>query len=413
MPGPCRGPGRDGAGKHLTGPFQEDRPAPQDTYHRWLTALRAPGIRAASLIDEASANGDHLQGLFAADNPAHRALKPATRQYLLNPDQDRLEADLEWLEAPDHHLICWGDERYPPLLRDINGPPAALWVLGEPDLLWQPQIAIVGSRNPTAGGLDHAASFGRHLARQGLTLTSGLALGVDSAAHRAALETGGHTVAVVATGLDRVYPARNRELAAEIAGKGALVSELPLGSEPLRSHFPARNRIISGLSLGTLVVEAGLKSGSLITARLASEQGREIFAIPGSIHNPMARGCHRLIRDGAKLVETADHILEELGPMADELAGALRRELGTQDIAKPEAAPDMEEAGMDPEYQRLFEAMGFEPRSIDNLVSATGLPPAAVSSMLLIMELDGQVEAHTGGRYSRRGPTPQDNSPAD
>ena len=359
-------------------------------------------MRAEALIDEISTQG-HLQGLFEKDGSARSSLKPETRQYLLQPDQARLETDQDWLQAPGHHLITWEDERYPALLRDINGPPAALWVLGDPDLLWQPQLAVVGSRNPTRGGLDHARSFGRHLARQGLTLTSGMALGVDSAAHRAALDVGGSTIAVVATGLDRVYPAANKSLAEEISDKGALVTELPLGSEPLRSHFPARNRIISGLSLGTLVVEAGLKSGSLITARLASEQGREIFAIPGSIHNPMARGCHRLIRDGAKLVETADHILEELAPMAEELAQALRTELTPEKIAKPGDGPDMDSSAPDPEYQQLLEALGFEPASVDELVDATGLPPASVSSMLLIMELDGRVEAHTGGRYSRRG----------
>ncbi len=205
-------------------------------------------------------------------------------------------------------------------MRDIPSPPVALWLAGDPDVLWQPQLAVIGSRNPTAGGRDNARSFAGELARQGLTITSGMASGIDSVAHEAALEAGAITIAVMGTGLDIVYPASGRELAARIREQGALVSEFPPGTPPQRSHFPSRNRIISGLSLGVLVIEAGLRSGTLITARLAANQGRDVFALPGSIHNPLAKGCHRLIRDGARLVESVAEILQELAPLAGRLA---------------------------------------------------------------------------------------------
>ncbi len=247
-----------------------------------------------------------MDALIAAPKAvlARAGLDADTIRALSHPDQALLKADLEWLAQTGHDLLTWDSARYPALLRHLSSPPAALYADGDPEILWQPQLAIVGSRNPTAGGIDNAREFASALVQHGLTITSGLASGIDGTAHAAAIAAGGKTIAVAGTGLDRVYPMRNRALAASIRKNGVLVSEFPPGTEPRRAHFPSRNRIISGLSLGVLVIEAGLNSGSLITARLAVEQGREVFALPGSIHNPMSKGCHRLIREGAKLVES-------------------------------------------------------------------------------------------------------------
>ncbi len=317
-----------------------------------------------------------------------------------------LESDIKWLQQPGHHLLTWDDERYPALLRDIPSPPAALYADGEVESLWLPQLAVVGSRNPTAGGVENARAFTLELVGQGLTITSGLAAGIDGTAHAAALEAGGCTVAVTGTGLDRVYPAANRQLAAAIRNHGVLVSEFPPGTRPQRSHFPSRNRIISGLSLGVLVIEAGLNSGSLITARLASEQGREVFALPGSIHNPMSKGCHRLIRDGAKLVESVADILQELAPLAGHLAQNLRAttapvqplrlDMGAED---PQIDENFE---FGPEYRQLWRALGHDPLPVDSIIRASGLTAKAVSAMLLMLELRGKVEAHPGGAFSRK-----------
>jgi len=319
------------------------------------------------------------------------------------------------LSVPGHHLLTIDNPDYPPLLKRIPDPPVALWLVGDPMLLWQPQLAVVGSRNPTRGGLENATAFAAYLSQQGLLMTSGLADGIDAAVHKAALRQSA-TIAVLGTGVDVIYPACNRALAAQIATQGLLVSEFPPGTEARPSHFPSRNRIISGLSLGTLVVEAGYRSGSLITARLASEQGREIFAIPGSIHNPMARGCHRLIRDGAKLVETGKDVLQELTAVAAELAGELRQRLTAEeeseqplyaDVSTPISAGntlDSTVSGMpdDPEYRQLWDCLSYDPQHVDKISSACGLTPQAVSSMLLMLELRGLVETHSGGAFSRK-----------
>ena len=324
--------------------------------------------------------------------------------YLKKPDSALLAADLKWLEQPGHHLVTRDDLDYPALLKKIPGAPIALFVRGDPSLLSRPQLAIVGSRNPTQGGLDNATAFAQYLAREGLVITSGLADGIDSAAHLAALDAGTPTIAVMGTGIDRVYPAKNRELAENIATNGAVITEFPPGTRARPGHFPARNRIISGMGLGTLVVEAGIHSGSLITARLASEQGREVFAIPGSIHNPMAKGCHRLIRDGAKLVETAADILEELAPLAASLAGELRQRLGEDGklAAAIEADKNPPNICEDPDYANLWSCLCFDPKPKDQIIAQTGLTASAVSSMLLMLELRGMVEVHQGGAISRK-----------
>lgn len=339
---------------------------------------------------------------------------------LQRPDPDRLERDLEWLSQDGHHLIPFDDERYPALLSQIPVAPAALFAAGNIDALWQPQLAIVGSRNPTAGGIANARDFAGTIARQGFTITSGLAAGIDAAAHQAALDAGAQTVAVLGSGVDTIYPARNRSLAAQVRNNGVLVSEFPPGTEARKEHFPSRNRIISGLSLGVLVVEAALNSGSLITARLAAEQGREVFALPGSIHNPLSKGCHRLIREGARLVETDGEILQELAPLAGRLAALLEQEVAVPGAAgdlhaapartesrlkspaklvNPAAEPNLED---DPEYARLWSCLGYDPVPVDTLISRSGLTAKAVSAMLLMLELRGRVESHPGGAFSRK-----------
>jgi len=308
---------------------------------------------------------------------------------------------LRWLEQSGHHLLCWDDDAYPVLLRRIPNPPAALFIDGDPGCLWQPQIAVIGSRNPTAGGLDHARDFAGSLARQGMTITSGLASGIDTAAHRAALDAGALTIAVNGTGLDLVYPRSSQQVAERIRTQGAMISELPLGAPPKPQHFPSRNRIISGLSLAVLVVEAGLNSGTLITARKAAEQGREVFALPGSLNNPMAKGCHRLIREGAKLVETTADIMQELGPVAAELQMEIRMRLEPAGDKSGKPASVAESLLEDSDYQKVWDVLGFDPKPVDTIIGQTGLSAREISSMLLMMELKGLVRKHGNGKYVR------------
>lgn len=306
-----------------------------------------------------------------------------------------VERDLAWLaQSPQHHILTWEDSRYPSLLRQISGAPPLLFVRGDADCLGLPQIAIVGSRQSTRAGKQLAQDFAVSFARQGFIATSGLALGIDSAAHEGALEGGNKTIAVLAHGLDAVYPPRNRPLAERVVAQGALVTEFPVGVTPRPEFFPRRNRIISGLSLGVLVVEAALKSGSLITAHEAIDQGREVFAIPGSIHNPLAKGCHALIRNGAKLVETADQVVEELRP----LLGSMR-----QGALFDEDSSHADDDGRSNTYPTgsteslLLKALEYDPCSIDLLVQLTGISVADVSSALILLELEGQVQQVQGG----------------
>ncbi len=304
---------------------------------------------------------------------------------------DLNEQDRAWLAAPNHHIIDSESDDFPELLRQIPGPPTHLYVLGNKDALHLPALAVVGSRNPTTGGVQNAYAFSNHLARSGFCIVSGLAQGIDTAAHKGALDAGAKTVAFLGHGIDRVYPAENRELAHRIAADGALCSEYPLGSPPRGAHFPQRNRLISGLSLGTLVVEAATRSGSLISARLAAEQGREIFAIPGSIHNPLSRGCHQLIKQGANLLESADDIVSELAPLVGHL-------MQNAEIPLPASA---EITQHDTDYQALLSTLSYDPASADQLAEHSGLTIDQVSSMLLILELEGKIQVQAGGRYSR------------
>jgi DNA processing protein len=361
---------------------------------RLALAARSPGLDAPRL--QALAAGDpDFELLERPDARALAALGLTTSQvaWLVAPDEARIEADLRWLEASGCTLLASIDADYPGLLRLSPDAPAVLYVRGNPASLLEPQLAMVGSRNPSAGGRASAREFAASFARLGLAITSGLALGIDAACHEGALSAGGATIAVLGCGLDTVYPRENSALAERVAAAGAVISEFPPGTPALKAHFPQRNRIIAGLAQGTLVVEAARRSGSLITARLAGVAGREVFALPGSIHNPLARGCHELIRQGAKLVECVDDVLAELKiSLSDQLLAGM----ATSAAQPPGAAPVL-----DKEYKILLDALAFEPASVDSLIERTGLNSESIASMLLILELDGHVAPHPGGRYSR------------
>jgi DNA processing protein len=370
-----------------------------DDPKRWLALAHAPGLHAGQLQDWLAQGASPADLMLESRSAlASIGLGRAAIQALLLPDNAAIENDLRWLQAAANRaLVTWGAAEYPPLLAQIPDAPLVLYVEGDVMALCLPQLAIVGSRNPTALGRDTATQFALHLAQAGLTITSGLALGIDAAAHRGALKAGARTVAVVGRGLDAVYPRENAALAQEIiARQGAVVTDLPIGTPPLKQNFPRRNRILSGLAVGTLVVEAALQSGSLITARLAADQGREVFAIPGSIHNAMVRGCHRLLRQGARLVESVDDIFAELEPIIGEMKRIAQE--------NPHAGADLRAPSLDKEYEILLDALGFEPAGLDILVVRTGLKAGAVASMLLILELEGRVQQQPGGRFSRRLP---------
>lgn len=289
-------------------------------------------------------------------------------------------------------ILTWPDSHYPEQLRHIHDAPLVLYTLGDTGLMARDQIGIIGSRKATPAGLDHARRFAAELSSRELLVTSGLALGVDGAAHAGALDAGFPTIAAVGRGLDRIYPHQHRRLGERVNQHGLMISEYPPGTPARAAHFPQRNRIISGLSRGVLVVEAGLRSGSLITARMALEQGREVFAIPGSVHSPVARGCHHLIKQGARLVETVDDILEELGAWWSP-------PLQTGSDSAPEPKPQGKGllAGLDSREIAVFEALGYDPQSTDALSSATGLPADQLMQSLLLLELQGLISSAPGG----------------
>lgn len=363
-------------------------------------ALRARYARIPSLdadaLQRACAALGSLQALATAPLPQLLAagLEPRVAQALRVVDPAQLQADLDSAARHGLALLAATDPGYPPALRLFPGMPAVLWLRGDATALATPQLAMVGSRNPTALGASTAREFAAWFARAGLTVTSGLARGIDAAAHEGALAAGGLTVAVCGHGLDQVYPPEHAALAARIAAAGALVSEFPPGTPPRAQHFPQRNRLIAALCHGTLVVEAAIRSGSLGTARQAAAFGREVFALPGSVHSPVSRGCHQLIRDGAQLVESAPEVLELLRiPLSNQLVGSAPVGIGNA----PAAAPRLDKA-----QEILLDAVGFGPAGIDDLAARTGLPGELVASMLLILELEGEISAEPGGRFIRR-----------
>lgn len=351
----------------------------------WHAALSArPGVLAAVARAAIPENPLTLAEL------AERLARAATAAGL-QPMPAPASAALRWAETPAHHLLTWADAAYPPLLRQIPAPPPVLFVRGDPAALVRPQLAVVGSRSATPAARELAATIARDLGERGAVITSGLAYGIDAAAHRATVALGSPGVAVLGSGIDRIYPAAHRKLAAALTERGALVSEFPLQTAPRPQHFPRRNRIIAGLCVGTLVVEAARRSGSISTATHALEQGREVFAVPGSVLNPLSRGCHALLRQGATLVESAADVLTELPVLATHAvphgAAVARAE------RKPRAA--------DARAGRLLAACDFAPVSVDELVARSGLTVQEVCSMLLPLELAGQVEALNDGTYIR------------
>jgi DNA processing protein len=359
----------------------------------WLALVHAPGIGPVTYKRLLEQFGNP-ETVFDTRHYSHEDILPEpVMNYLRQPDWHAVEKDLAWLQQDGNHILTMHDPLYPPLLREIPDPPPILFVTGNVELLTSLQIAMVGSRNPSPMGIETAHEFAADLCRHGLTITSGLALGIDAAAHIGALDNDGTTLAVMGTGPDQVYPARHRQLAQKIAENGAMLTEFTIGTPPLAENFPRRNRIISGLCVGTLVVEAAQRSGSLITARMALDQGREVFAIPGSINNPLARGCHMLIRQGAKLVEDTRDILEELVPLS---AAALSRHQPVKD-------PSGEKVVMDEQHSQVLDQMGYDPIYIDVLVERTGLTAEVLSSMLLVLELHNQVASVPGGSYIRLG----------
>lgn len=355
----------------------------------WLALNRLPGLGGARFRTLIDCFDNPLQ-IFSLDDSGLQPLPAALRQGLLQarssqaPLWAQVCADQDWLAAhPAVSVVTWADAEYPSLLREIPDPPPLLFVRGDVRVLQRPQLAVIGSRRASSVGVETAFAFARNMAASGLTVTSGLARGIDAAAHRGALQAEGFTVAVMATGPDRCYPPEHRDLAEAIVDTGgALVTEFPPGTQPLPGLFPRRNRLISGLSMGVLVVEATLKSGSLVTARLAMEQGREVFAIPGSIHRVQSRGCHRLIREGATLTGTVDDIFAELG--------------GFRHWREAEPVNAMEH----PRWQSLLDSLDFAPTPVDVLVARSALPVAELMAALTELELEGWVMQEKGG-YSR------------
>lgn len=365
-----------------------------------LVLAAGPGAPRKRLVEH---QGSAVAAL-AGQRPAwrHAGLDEAVQQRLLHPDDQHLARCRAWLAGgPARHLIGWLDADYPPLLRATANAPLGLFVEGDPALLWHPSVAVVGSRNPSPGGADNARLFAATLAASGLGIASGLAAGIDGCAHAAALDAGGITLAVVGTGPDLAYPARHGRLRDRIAAAGAVVSEHPPGTPARSGHFPARNRLLAGLSLGTLVIEAAHRSGALITARLAADAGREVMALPGSIHNPLARGCHRLIRDGAWLVESPQEVSAALAPVAMALGEHLRARLHASGPASAPVRAPVAAAAHTPATARLLQALGHEPADLDQLAARTGLGAADLAPVLLQLELEGHL-ARAHGRYSRR-----------
>lgn len=365
-----------------------------DEFAAWFRLLETPGVSRGAARRLLAACGSPERVLSAGAGLWREVGSAEAAAGLAQPPTvvaERLEAALAWLGGGEQRAaLALGDPAYPPLLLQTADPPLLLYTLGDPQHLSRPCLAMVGSRHATPQGEANARAFAEALSRQDWVVVSGLAQGIDGAAHEGALQGPAGTVAVVGTGLDRIYPPRHKPLAWRIAQQGCIASEYPPGTPALPLHFPQRNRIIAGLSLGTLVVEAALQSGSLITARLASEAGREVFAIPGSIHSPQAKGCHALLKQGAKLVESAEDILEELracGPRAARQP-------------EPQAQPGLADAvSATPPHDPLVHALGHDPVSLDTLLARTGWPVAELSARLLDLELQGQVSRLPGGLF--------------
>ncbi len=353
----------------------------------WLLLLKAPNLGVKTFY-KALRYFESPQQVFTSNHTERvnsGLFRKQTLEYLTTADISSVQADIDWVKADDCHILTLIDRDYPPQLKAISDPPPILYVRGDVKCLSAPQLAIVGSRNPSTGGKQNAHDFSNRLAKLGLVITSGMASGIDAQAHIGALEAQANTIAVCGTGLDRIYPAKHKSLAHQISMQGALVSEFFIGTAPVASNFPRRNRIISGLSLGTLVVEASIKSGTMITARLAAEQGKEVFAIPSSIHNPLAEGCHELIKQGAKLTSDIDDIINELpqGLLGD--ISPVKIDRSTKELDKTDL--------------NVLKCLSYEALTVDQLVEKTKLSPQVVMQELLLLELDNQIEKTSSQGY--------------
>ncbi len=365
----------------------------RDERAAWLALHRAPGVGARTFHRLLRRFGSARAALNAETRALEEArVRAPAIAYLRAPDWAAVDNTLAWADVPGQHLVLLSDPGYPPQLRDLDDAPPVLYVLGDPAHLGPPQVAMVGSRNATRTGKQLARAWAAELAAAGIGVTSGMAYGVDAAAHQGALDANGFTIAVMGTGADRIYPTAHGTLAETIRRSGALLTELPLGTAPIAENFPRRNRIISGLALATVVIEAQFGSGSLITARHAMAQGREVFAVPGPVASPGSRGCHALIREGAVLVESVGEVLRDLAPQLHAAVDPALRAQADAVAAQPQLEAD---------YQHLLNCIEHEPVPIDTLVERSGLTAQAVSSMLLILELQGYVRSEAGGKYAR------------
>ncbi len=372
-----------------------------DNTESWLHLLNAPGLGFARINKLLDYFGSASEVLRQSNFPTELKIPQSVIHHLRQVNNDDIHLELNWLDKPNNHLLTIENALYPPQLLQSNDPPAALFVKGDLNALLLPQLAVVGSRNATQGGLNNTQAFCYDLAQKGLVITSGLATGIDTQAHQAAIDAKGQTVAVMGTGINMIYPKTNQQLAKTIANQGAVVSELPFNTPPHAHNFPRRNRIISGLSLGALVIEATNKSGTLITARLSMENNRPVMAIPGSIHNPMARGCHHLIKQGAKLVESAQDIFEELAPNIAMLSDQLKSNLNALEHPALEKTPATPNIELTESQQHIFLQLDFHPTSFDAIVEQTGFSSATVASDLLILELSGMIEKLPGAKYQK------------
>lgn len=368
----------------------------------WLHVYRAPGLGFSGVNRLLEYFGD-ITAIPGRDKfPKELNIPAAAQSYLKDCHDDHLSAALKWLEKPHNHLLPFDDDLYPPQLKATIDPPLLLFVKGRIETLLLPQLAVVGSRRASRGGLDNARSFCYELAKKNWVITSGLAAGIDAAAHQAALDAGGQTVAVMGTGINSIYPKANQQLAKDIMANGALLSEFDFNTPPQANNFPRRNRIIAGLSLGTLVVESAQKSGTLITARLTYDINRPVMAIPGSIHNPMAKGCHWLLKQGATLVESVEDIVQELGPSVAMLSEQIRQRLSKEPKQSLENHSGHHDIELSDSQQQLLAQMGYDPISFDALILATGQLSADLSADLLILELNGLIEKQPGAKYIKR-----------
>lgn len=367
----------------------------------WLLLIHTKGLGSKRILDLLNHYGT-VEDVFSQNSYSPELKLPQSiQQSLKTPDIKSIEKDLAWLESSNNSIIAIDNDLYPPLLKQTDSPPPLLYVTGDSNILLQPQLAVVGSRNASPVGLKNTQSFCFDMAKRGLVITSGMALGVDGKAHQAALDAGGKTIAVMGTGLDVVYPAKHRKLAHAIAENGVIISEFPVGTKPNAHNFPRRNRIICGLSLGTLVIEAGIQSGTLITARQTMEINRPVMAIPGSIHSPLAKGCHLLIKQGAKLVESAEEILEELTPLAQSLSLKIQEKLSSLENKTVQTANKSYIKGDENEHDLILNCIMYDSTSLDEIISKSGLTTQEVASTLLILELENKIQALPGAHYTR------------